>query len=250
MACAHARLGGPCRRIPAHNRASQLRLGSGGGRLGSRSVVSELEQAMGRRPAGSRPSDASAGAPGPWRSRCHRFRLPLTVGSESICVFGPHTHTHTARAVTVRCTHGAQSACPAPPRGRAQSESQRAVSTPAPARGPFAGCRVAVEAAPLPPAVPRPGPGVTLSRERSRGSSAASAGLRSVPTPWAGGGHGEPMDASRARLPDDSPAGSYGGALPGQSVIGIEVGPAGGSWGMRLALPASRRVLEKCRPVK
>ena len=123
MACAHARLGGPCRRIPAHNRASQLRLGSGGGRLGSRSVVSELEQAMGRRPAGSRPSDASAGAPGPWRSRCHRFRLPLTVGSESICVFGPHTHTHTARAVTVRCTHGAQSACPAPPRGPAQSES-------------------------------------------------------------------------------------------------------------------------------
>ena len=96
MACAHARLGGPCRRIPAHNRASQLRLGSGGGRLGSRSVVSELEQAMGRRPAGSRPSDASAGAPGPWRSRCHRFRLPLTVGSESICVLGPHTHTHGA----------------------------------------------------------------------------------------------------------------------------------------------------------
>ena len=88
-----------------------------------------------------------------------------------------------------------------------------------------------------------------LSRT-DRGSSVASARLRSVPTPWAGGGHGEPMDASRARLPDDSPAGSYGGALPGQSVIGIEVGPAGGSWGMRLALPASRRVLEKCRPVK
>ena len=47
-------------------------------------------------PGGSRPSDASAGAPGPWRSRCHRFRLPLTVGSESICVLGPHTHTHGA----------------------------------------------------------------------------------------------------------------------------------------------------------
>ena len=227
MACALARLGGPCRRIPAHDRASQLRLGSGGGRLGSRSVVSELEQAMGRRPAGSRPSDASAGAPGPWRSRCHRFRLPLTVGSESICVLGPHTHTHGAGRHGEVHPWGAVGV----PSATARPCSVRvAVSTPAPARGPFAGCRVAVEAAPLPPAVPRPGPGVTLSRERSRGSSAASAGLRSVPTPWAGGGHGEPMDASRARLPDDSPAGA--------TVASRARCPASRSSGLKLVRPA------------
>ena len=116
LACALARLGGPCRRIPVQDRASQLRLGSGGGRLGpgqscpflasrSESVVSELEQAMGRRPGGSRPCDARAGAPGPWRGRCHRFSLQLTAGSESICVLGPHAHTHTHSAGRNREAH-------------------------------------------------------------------------------------------------------------------------------------------------
>ena len=152
-----------------------------------------------------------------------------------LCLWPTHTHTHSAGRHGEVHPWGAVGV----PSATARPCSVRvAVSTPAPARGPFAGCRVAVEAAPLPPAVPRPGPGVTLSRERSRGSSAASAGLRSVPTPWAGGGHGEPMDASRARLPDDSPAGATVASrarCPAGVVIGNEVGPAGessGAWEM------------------
>ena len=101
FACALARLGGPCRRIPAQDSASQLRLGSGGGRLGSRSVVSELEleQAVGRRLARRLPAFR----------RCQRRRAWPMAGSVPsvqastdgrlrvhLCPWPTRTHTHGA----------------------------------------------------------------------------------------------------------------------------------------------------------